>query len=273
VKNFLFYAGNARAGSTWLYGELNVRGDCDFGKIKEKYFFHDGIDLSRDFDKSRYYEYHSSLAEPECIKLVGDMTPCNAYASRNELISYNEELSNRGFNVLPLMTLRDPLTQIMSETLMFRNVDPLGMYQQNDKTLEQLGEQLTTIIMNGRYENHVVSVDDIMKHAATPLPWTPCSWSETIENCNAVFGKIKINFYEKLFTEDCLKDITDYLEIPYQQFNYQQKVFSLGKLVELTEDDKQTVYENYPFYKENYAFAVEKFGKEFIENIWWTPYK
>jgi hypothetical protein len=273
VKNFLFYAGNARAGSTWLYGELNVRGDCDFGRIKEKFFFQEDINLSHDFDTSRYYDYYSSLAEPENIKLVGDITPSNAYASGDQLSVYQKELLKRGFNILPLMILRDPLTQIMSETLMVKTIDPLTMYEQNDKTVDEMGERIETIVLNGYNKTHIVSVDDIMRHASTPLPWTPCSWSDTIENCNTAFGKIKINFYEKLFTENCLKDITDYLEIPYQQFNYQQKIFSLGKMVELSEDDKQTVYDNYPFYKENYSFAVEKFGKEFIENIWWTPYK
>lgn len=273
MKNFLFYAGNARAASTWLYGQLNVRGDCDLGEIKEKFFFQEDIDLSPDFHKSNYYDYYSSLAEPECIKLVGDVCPINAYASRDQLIAYNKELSNRGFKILPLMTLRDPITQIMSETLAFKTLDPTGMLNDNSKTLEEHGKGIVSIIMSEHRKTHVITIDDIMKHATTPLLWNVCPWEQTINNCIAVFDKIKFNFYETLFTSDSLKGITDYLEIPYQEFNYQQKIFSLGSRVELTEDDKQTVYENYPFYKENYEFAVEKFGKDFIESIWWTPYK
>lgn len=273
MKNFLFYVGNARAASTWLYGQLNVRGDCDLGKIKEKFFFEEKIDLSPDFNKSNYYDYYSSLAEPECIKLVGDICPINAYASRDQLICYNNELSNRGFNILPLMTLRDPLTQIMSETLSFKTLDPTGMLKNKNKTLDEHGKNIVATIMSEYHKTHVVTIDDIMEHATTPLLWTVCPWKQTIDNCNAVFGKIKINFYETLFNSDALKGITDYLEIPYHEFNYQQKIFSLGNRVELTEDDKQTVYENYPFYKENYEFAVEQFGKDFIESIWWTPYK
>lgn len=273
MKNFLFYVGNARAASTWLYGQLNVRGDCDLGKIKEKFFFQEKIDLSPDFNKSDYYDYYSSLAEPECIKLVGDICPNNAYASRDQLIAYNKELSNRGFNILPLMTLRDPLTQIMSEVIVFKYIDPVGILKQNNKNLEEHGENIVSTIMSQHDKTHVITVDDIMKHATTPLLWDVFPWSQTIDNCNAVFGKIKFNFYETLFNSDSLKGITDYLEIPYHEFNYQQKIFSLGNRVELSDDDKQTVYENYPFYKENYEFAVEQFGKDFIESIWWTPYK
>jgi hypothetical protein len=55
--------------------------------------------------------------------------------------------------------------------------------------------------------------------------------------------------------------------------NFSRKVWSFGKHPEFSDDEKHELYEKYPFMRENYDFAVSRFGEEFINSIWWNPYK
>lgn len=243
MKNFLFYAGNARAGSTWLHGALNARGDCDFGPYKE-YFLFTGYNPHQNFDKSNYYDMFAIRAENSNVKLMGDISPSNAYASVQDLAIFNDEMSSRGFVIKPVMTLRDPINQILSWTKMQ---------------------------CMARGINSVIDSNLIMEIGKQPFE--PISWRQTYENFTRVFGLIHFNFYETLFCDQSMMQLEDYLNIPHVKYDFDKIVFSFGKANELTENDKQFLFENYPFYKEDYNFAVEKFGKDFIESIWWTPNK
>ena len=86
-------------------------------------------------------------------------------------------------------------------------------------------------------------------------------------------SKIHFNFYETLFEEQSLKQLHSYLEIPYHDLNTTEKVFSFGDHPLFTDEQKLKLFNSYLYAKENYDFAVEWFGKDFIETIWWNPYK
>jgi hypothetical protein len=263
LVNFLFYVGNARAGSTWLHGELNARGDCEFSHIKEHFIFQN-FSFFPDFDKNSYFDFYQSLIKDE-TKLLGDMTPSNAYARREQLLWFKNNMAKRDITVLPMMTLRDPIEQIVSVTKLNKTVMDSDPDFSHPTTIVNLLKNPTNRID--------ITVKDIMSVGRPSFREYLVPWETTIKNCEKVFGKIHINLYETFFTEKSMSDMFDYLQIPSSSMKLSNKVFSFGSDNPLTEDEKQFVYENYPFYKENYAFAIERFGKEFIESIWWTPNK
>ena len=267
MKNFLFYLGNARAGSTWLYGELNARGDCDLGHIKEHFLFQD-FTLSPNFDKKQYFSFYQDLVKSENILLSGDMTPGNAYATKDQLIWYKNKMEEHNFNVLPVMTLRDPIEQIVSLTKLNTVVN--NAISNGEASFDD-PRTFVSILSNSTATE--ITTDKIFSHGLPPFEEQVVSWKTTVENCEEIFGKIHINFYEKYFTESSMKKMFNYLELPYKIMNFSQKVFTFGSDNNLSDSERQVIYEKYPFYKENYQFALDRFGKDFIESIWWTPNK
>ena len=273
MKNFLLYAGCGRAGSTWLYGALNARGDCDFSHIKEHFLFVP-FTLNPEFDKNNFFNHYHELAKNPSVKLLGEMSPSNQYASLQDLNRFKEEADSRGFNVLPVMTLRDPINQIMSSTKLFQNTKHLSKYVSSSSP-----EELSTAIrkmMAGEIpkSNLELTLEDIIQHGnemyfdKKRLPW-----KTTYDNFIEVFGKIHVNFYETLFTDSAMNDLCEYLGIPFETFNFNEVLNKQGNNIPLSNDDKHKIYSSNSMLAENYQFAVEKFGKDFIESIWWTPNK
>lgn len=266
MKNFLFYVGNARAGSTWLYGELNARGDCDFGEIKENFYFVDGFTLSPELSKKDYFSRYRSLAENDDIILLGDMTPSNALATKEELYRYNEEMLRNGLKCLPVMTLRDPLSIAISQTKM-NHAMITQMRQANAFSLREWVGGSNRSVEEIRGEH-------VLKNGNPPFLDKMVSWQTTAENCREVFGSIHFNLFEIMFSEGEMRKLTDYLDIPYEDMNFSTKRFNIDcDNVNITDGEKQKIYNTFPFSKENYQFAVDVFGKGLIESVWWNPNK
>lgn len=271
MKNFLLYLGNDRAGSTWLHGELRKRLDCAFPMQKELFIFQKWFPIPYGFDKEKYFDYMSNQGKSDEIKLVGDLTPSNAYATKEQYYWFKENMESRGFNVLPVMTLRDPVSHAISlaKLQMTANL----FLEQNDNDIAKL----TSFISKQKFENNpgVDPQDATQILEESPPGFGPIivPWEQTVANVEEVFDKIHFNFYETFFTEESVKKLFEYLEIPYKEVDYLRKVFSFGEHPNFSGEDKQQLFDKYPFAKENYDFAVERFGKEFIESIWWTPYK
>ena len=268
MKNFLLYLGNDRAGSTWLHSELNKRTDCNFPEEKELYFFQPWFPVPVGFDKQNYFDTMASLVQsPETI-LTGDMTPINAYASKEELILFRDELNRRGFRVLPVMTLRDPISHAISLAKLYLTTNDFLSKNNNDHSkippfiLDQI--QTSAPGLDPSSVEEVVGISPVLKEIMLP-------WEKTVENVEDVFGKIHFNFYETLFNEQSIKALLEYLEIPYMQMDLHKKVFTFGEHPEFSDDQRQEIFEQYTYTKENYSYAVNRFGKEFIESIWWTP--
>ena len=171
-----------------------------------------------------------------------------------------------------------------------------------------------------------LSVTEILNLGTPAFEESLISWRETIENVAEVFGKMHINLYETMFTNESMSNLFSYLEIPYtdatdytkedlslhlsedqlaelftlypfkqenydyavsrfgkefidriwtssDEMNFSRKIWSFGNHPEFSDVEKQQLYEKYPFMRENYDFAVSRFGKEFINSIWWNPYK
>lgn len=331
VKNFLLYFGNARAGSTWLHGELSRRPDCNFPLQKEIYIFQDFNPVSgpEGFDKSKYFENMAKLVDDNEILLTGDITPSNANATKEQLYWFKKNADNYGLTVLPVMTLRDPISQVVSYTMMSMSTGKFieDNSMNNYDILKVKSWYIKQVLTNtpGITPN---SVNDILEFGRPAFEESLTSWEQTVENVTEVFGNLHINLYENMFNRESITSLFSYLGISYdnltttqqgkqQEFSFlseteilellelypfnketydyavsrfgkdladsiwlstdeidfSRKIFSFGKHPEFSDDDKLLLYDNYPFMRENYDFAVKRFGKDLIESVWWNPYK
>jgi hypothetical protein len=266
----------------------------------------------------------AQLASDEQVVLTGDLTPTNAHATKEQLRWFKDNADNFGFNVLPTITLRDPLSQVISHTIMKMTIKRLT--ETNVNSTDELKSWYINQLINNTPGETPNSVADILEAGKPDFEESFLSWRETVENVTEVFGKIHFNFYETLFTNESITKFFSYLGLPYagtveptniglslqlsesqiaelltlypfkqenyddavsrfgkeiidkiwtspDKINLSRKVWSFGAHPEFTDDEKRQIYDTYPYLRENYDFAVSRFGKEFINSIWWNPYK
>jgi hypothetical protein len=225
----------------------------------------DGFTLNPEFDKSSFFDHYRKLAENPEVKLLGEMTPCNGFATIEQLQEFALKATLYEFKVLPVIILRDPINQKISET----KLDVIVKLSQDSN--ENMADTFK------RYRQNTSSdvpftLDDVLN---IPVPFESrlLNWEKTIDNYRQVFGNIFIGFYETLFTEKSMMQLCQYLQIPYTDFNFTRVANKLLDVNEFTDEEKQMIYDTIPHCKQNYEYAVENFGNDFIKSIWWTPNK
>lgn len=266
MKNFMLYAGPPRTASTWLYGALNGRGDCDFSYIKEHFLCLD-FTLNPEFDKTTFFEHYEELASNPDVKLLGEMSTTNCFMTLDELRWFKSETAKKNFTVLPVITLRDPINQILSSTKLAMKIDAI----RRQGSIEMIHE-----ITTGKKPMPEVNltVESIIRHLNDiPFKERKVSWKTTYDNMHEVFDKVHVNFYETLFTNESMNKLCEYLQIPTNEFDFSKIVHKMGDNISLSDNDKSRIYQASDSMLDNYQFAVETFGKDFIESIWWTPNK
>lgn len=269
MKNFLLYLGGVRCGSTWLYHQLNTRSDCDMGPIKEWFLFNEKVNLPIHsiIGREKYFEFYKERSLDTNKSLLGDITPSNGGASQQQLEWYKHEMESNDFNVLPFLTLRDPIDQMVSYHIFFERIKNIEMSRSGLETL-------TYASLQESENRHKLSVQDIVDRFKNYefLSNDFVNTETLVNNTRRIFDRIHINFYETMFTEKSMKSLCDYVELPYKPFDFDTKVWSFGK-ASLSTDEKLYLYETFPVLKFKYDYASQQFGKELIESIWWNPYK
>lgn len=271
MKPFLIYLGQPRAGSTWLYGALKARGDAELGPKKEHFYFQNFL-YYQTTQEEYWAAYDTGSMQPN-IKLLGDMTPSNGYATVEQIVEYKNELDKRGFVGKPVLTLRDPTTHLLSLTQFNKSI------AQNADGMDEIDAYIAKYFDQGVDVNtKKITAKTVLNDGTTPFEHLGIpTWRETVTNWLTVFGEVYIQFYEQMFCEDeMLKLFTTYLGVEYLPMRpeiFDKKVFSFNPPNKLTKKDKQKIHAEYPRVKENYEFAVEMWGQEFIDSIWFNPNK
>lgn len=225
----------------------------------------DGFTLNPEFDKSKFFDHYQELAENPEVKLLGEMSPSNGFATVEQLQKFADTAALYRFNVLPVIILRDPISQKISET----KLDVIAKISTDSN--EKISDVFRRFRQNASTDI-AVTIDDVV-NIPVPFEYRLLNWKQTIENYRQVFGNIFIGFYETLFTEKTMRELCRYLEIPYTHFNYARVANKLLDITDFSDEEKQIIYDNIPHCRQNYEYAVETFGKDFIESVWWTPNK
>jgi hypothetical protein len=272
LKPFLIYLGLPRAGSTWLHGQLNARGDCNLGKGKEHFYFQ-GFASRSDRSVEQYWEEYKQAAKSDYIVLLGDITPSNGYATLEQLLEYKSHLDELGFQGKPVMTLRDPITQVLSMTQFQKSINSSSMtlvdgyiksYFEGTASFNEQPLNAEVVLRDG-----ISAFENLSTKPRRTIP----TWEETISNYLTVFGEVYIQFFEEMFCEEETKLLQSWLGLEYMPMNYEQKVFSFPLPNELTTEDKKIIFNNYPRLKVNYDYAVGVWGQDKINSLWFNPYK
>jgi hypothetical protein len=228
---FLLGVGAQKAGTSWLHQQLHQRSDADFGFLKE-YHIHDALTVpklerfrhlnmqltkprswlqprswrrQRFFsDPRRYYNYFAWLLRRprrpnRTVCLTGDITPSYAVLSADTFRGIHNQFQQRGIPVRPVFLLRDPIERIISSQRM--------------KLRKQGRRDAATEVASLRKRVHKGQ-------------GLRSNYNQTLEALDQAFGleNCFIGLFETLFQQDSYTALCDYLEITYQQPDWQEKV-------------------------------------------------
>ena len=228
---FLLGVGAQKAGTSWLYEQLQRRADTDFGVLKE-YHVHDArtvpelarfrrIDLSltrpRSWIQPRslmrqvfirrpglYYSYFTWLLRRprrtgHAIGLTGDITPSYAALSAETLQTIQTGFLNRGISVRPVFLMRDPIERLLSSQRM----------KQRKSGRHDVEEELSDL-----------------RRRIRKGPSLRSQYGRTLENLSRSFGlqQCHIGLYETLFQPEPYAQLCEFLGLPYQEPAWEQRV-------------------------------------------------
>ena len=228
---FLLGVGAQKAGTSWLYQQLNSRPDADFGCLKE-YHVHDArtiAELKRfrqlNFkplqprtwvqprtwlrqwfihQPRRYTEYfHWLLSRPRLrgaqIRLTGDITPSYALLSAGTLKDIKTNFEERGIPVKPVFLMRDPIERLISSQRM----------KLRKQGLRDAATEVATLrkrVSKGR--------------------GLRSNYGQTLDALDQAFGleHCFIGLFETLFTETTYTELCRFLEVCYMEPAWAEKV-------------------------------------------------
>ena len=228
---FLLGVGAQKAGTSWLHQQLNSRPDTDFGCLKE-YHVHDARTIAelkrfrqlqykplrpRSWVQPRswlrqwfihhprhYTEYFNWLLKrPRLrgaqIRLTGDITPSYALLSAGTLKEINTNFQERGIPVKPVFLMRDPIERLISSQRM----------KLRKQGLRDAATEVATLrkrVAKGR--------------------GLRSNYGQTLDSLDHAFGlnHCFIGLFETLFTETTYAELCRFLEIPYLEPAWGEKV-------------------------------------------------
>lgn len=210
-----------------------------FQKLKKRIYFLNDI--------NHYFDYFQHLANKnKHTHLVGDITPSYACLPLSAFQFINDELTSRNFTVKVIFLMREPVYRIWSSIKMERR-----------RLLEKEPNKPFSL----------TEIEMLLKKYKSKSRAVRTCYETTIQNLEQVFPKENIlyHFHETLFQEKALKEIVEFLHLDYKKPNLHRTV----KKTPCTETcDEKIIEEITRYYQNTYHFAAEKFGKQFIADIW-----
>ena len=289
-KIFLLGVGCQKGGTTWLYEYLQAHPNCEFGMTKEYHIF-DGLfepnaenffrqkmsktghqlikrarrkpgsDPNGDMDLAQkllyasfylnpenYAEYFAKLhaASPD-TQVVGDITPSYNMLTAQHLLYIRGLLEPHGFKVKVVFLMRDPVDRCVSAIRMFYR----------DK-------------MSKRAPDKRPTMDDLFRRRSVKGGCVKrTEYDRTIRAVDEVFDPqdVHYGFYETLFSNEGLKQITDFIGVPMVDADFGRRVNASPSKEVISDDALQLTRR---FYNDTYHFCLEKFGSDRINVMW--PY-
>jgi hypothetical protein len=273
-KIFLLGVGAQKSGTTWLYDYLKNHPNVNLGFAKEYHIFDalytSNLAIKKKYlqerinqvlnsnqkptnneiallkflgDTNTYFKYFDHLVtkDPKTL-LTGDITPSYSALSSETFEEIKHNLKKMGFMVKVVFLMRDPVERCISASRM-------SLRNNGSQTSEEA--EISHIKQNYQSENYQIRA----------------RYDNTIQNIEAVFDANEIHyaFYEELFTENSIKEICDYLEIPFIPPNFNHNPNKSRTSNKIPDALKQEIVE---FYKPVYDFVSARFGEKRIKKIW-----
>lgn len=281
-KNFLFGIGCEKGGSTWLHDYLAGLDDAAMSEPKEFHVFNgtmmpkehggsfrirlgkflkeiDGVPAHKIFkdkigeelirvlhmyyDYNVYVDFFRRVAEPESVKLVGEITPSYALLSPENLNTI-KELLDPYFNIKLVFFMRDPVERAFSLLRMKRRnalKEGKNIQESENKTFQRLYK--------------------------SPIAHNPGQYEKIIEKVEALYSpeQIYYGFYETQFEKPEIEKLCNFLGVGFKQPDFERKLNVSKQAESLSEDSIAMAREHYA---PTYDFCADRFGKDFISKIW-----
>lgn len=262
MKTFLLGVGCAKGGTTWMHNYLHNHRSVDMGITKEYHIFdhlhtkwcpagksHLRRVLSSEKNCllkgvygniDKYYEYFDDLfGKKKDTVLVGDITPVYALIPVDVFKNIKLKLESKGFRVKVVFLMRDPVERCWSNLRM----------------------------TNKKYKNRSTTDRALLSDCEKTFTIEKTKYEKTIKKLEQVFDKEDIHyaFYETLFNESSIEELTDFLSIPHVSPSFDKKLNASPKNTSMEESTLSQIANQF---EQTYRFVFEKFGEEKIRNIW-----
>lgn len=273
-KIFILGIGAQKSGTSWLYQYLKKHPNVNLGFMKEYHVF-DAIYLNHrkireNILQSRinrvvndpkkptikdimllkfigntdvYFQYFRNLVDKKAeTSVTGDITPSYAALGIEALADIRAQILQHRFKAKVIFLMRDPVERCISLSRMI---------------LKYAGAEMSAEAESTHLKQHFASLEYAVR----------TRYDVTIKNVEAVFNSDEIYyaFYEELFKESTIKNLCNYLEIPYIEPDFSHQP---NKSRTTNEIPQALRCEIANFYRPVYEHISAKFGKEKIKNIW-----
>ena len=282
---FALGVGCQKAGSTWLWDYLSAHRDVAFAKPKEVHAFDAMLrpDLNAEFflraqvkslsrsrqrtlfgakkeprdpryvtpeiqmdmigDPQVYVDFFRSMA-PEA-RVVGENTPSYSTLLPAHFRMIREWLEPH-FDLRIVLLLRDPVQRAFSAAKHFKRVFketyPFALDVEENEYLDSI---LTT--------SYVLERQD---------------YQRVLTGLEATFEpeQLHVEFYERLFTPEAVRKVTDFLGLSPLEADFDKRV-NAG-LANASSLDPDLAAKARRAYSDTYAYCEERFGKDLISDLW-----
>ena len=232
---FILGLGAQKAGTSWLHKQLSRLSNVNFGVLKE-YHIWDALYVGHcdrwivdhptgkppleilrylmQTGKDAYEKYFYGLIGDK-IRLTGDITPSYAALNKFQLQVVKSRLESVGFTVKVIFLMRDPVSRNWS-ALRFYNRQRIN---RGNISVLQLVEQFEKF-----YSSQEV-IDRV-------------SYDKTVPAIYGAFRKddVFISFYETLFTERTMSQLSDFFGVGIREFDLSEKI-NATKSIDLPKRD------------------------------------
>lgn len=245
-KTFILGVGCQKGGTSWLYTYLNNHPQCEMSSTKElhvldSYFMPAHFGSAFPLPPNYTLDYYADLF---CRKVkqrdfTGEITPSYCALKESNFRTVRTLMEKNGFTVKVIYLLRDPVERIISQYTMERH---LGIIDQNTSV-----------------EQYITSPPVEMRSF----------YKQTLINLNKAFhpDQLWIGFYETLFRQDTINDITDWLGLEQHPANTKEIINpSINKTLQFIMHDNIDIIRRQ--YDSQYRYCAEVFGEDFIRSIW-----
>jgi hypothetical protein len=214
---FLLGVGCQKGGTAWLHRYLEASPQCDPGFRKE-YHVWDALDLPSgrlareriekgggpraEFlrDPERYFDYFAGLLAAPGTALTADITPGYAALSASRLALVRDGFRARGVRPASVYLLRDPVERIWSAGRM-------DVRRQGTEAQETAESWVSHMYLRPMYAER------------TRYDLTMDALEQTFDRGDVFYG-----FYERLFSEETLRPLCDFLGIDFHEPDVQRQV-------------------------------------------------
>jgi hypothetical protein len=259
---FILGVGAQKAGTSWLHKQLTKSPLVNMGFTKE-YHVWDAVfcELATEFradpkigegadhvlrrmmqsDQGFYERYFSQLVD-RTTRWTGDITPSYSMLGAKDFGEIKRRLEDAGFTVKVVFLMRDPVE---------RNWSALRMHQ---RVRSEEG-----IYISGRQLNEMF--EDFFR---TPGAVARTRYDATISALREAFPfeDLYVGFYESLFSEASIRNISTFLNLDLSHADKEEKV-NASKVVALDEELYESCRE---FYADVYSFCAREYPE--TERLW-----